>query len=82
MTKTLVINAHPKVDSTESFTLLALKNFLKTYKELNPTETIEQIDLYNEHIPMIDRTILNAREKLEKGEPINSEEQQLLDRTV
>ncbi|MDQ0899039.1 FMN-dependent NADH-azoreductase [Paenibacillus sp. V4I7] len=41
MTKTLIINAHPKVDSIDSYTLLVLNKFLKTYKELNPMETIE-----------------------------------------
>lgn len=45
-------------------------------------ETIEQINLYDVHIPMVDRTLLNARERLAKGEPLSNEDQLVLDRTV
>lgn len=45
-------------------------------------ETIEQINLYDVHIPMVDRALLNARERLAKGEPLSNEDQLVLDRTV
>lgn len=80
MDKMLIINAHPKVDSTSSFSLNVLHHFLKTYKELNPSETIEQINLYSEEVPAVDQTVLSAWDKLAKGEPITAEEQKVTSR--
>ncbi|MDR6550633.1 NAD(P)H-dependent oxidoreductase [Paenibacillus qinlingensis] len=80
MNKILIINAHPKVDSASSFSSNVLHHFLKTYKELNPSETIEQINLYSEEIPAIDHVVLSAWDKLAKGEPINAEEQKVTGR--
>ncbi|NOU87251.1 FMN-dependent NADH-azoreductase [Paenibacillus sp. LMG 31460] len=80
MNKMLVINAHPKVESTSSFSLQVLNHFLKAYKEQNQTETIEQINLYDDHVPAVDRTVLSAWEKLAKGEQLTSEEQEVTSR--
>ncbi|MDQ0877331.1 FMN-dependent NADH-azoreductase [Paenibacillus sp. V4I3] len=80
MNKMLVINAHPKVDSTSSFSLQVLNHFLKAYKEQNQTETIEQINLYDDHVPSVDRTVLSAWEKLAKGEQLTDEEQEVTSR--
>lgn len=80
MNKMLIINAHPKVDSTSSFSLNVLHHFLKTYKELNPSETIEQINLYSEEVPAVDQMVLSAWDKLAKGEPITAEEQKVTSR--
>lgn len=77
MEKLLVINAHPKVDSDTSVSLLVLHHFLETYKKMNPEGPIEQIDLYREHIPCIDRTYLSLQEKKKKGERLTEEEQVL-----
>lgn len=47
MSKLLVINAHPKVDSTSSFSQNVLNYFMKIYKENHSNdEVIEQINLY------------------------------------
>ncbi|MDQ0899105.1 MULTISPECIES: FMN-dependent NADH-azoreductase [unclassified Paenibacillus] len=78
--KMLIINAHPKIKSTSSVTLNVLDHFLKVYKELNPSETIEQIDLYSEEVPMVDQTVLSAWEKLAQGEQITAEEQKVTSR--
>jgi FMN-dependent NADH-azoreductase len=80
MNKMLVINAHPKVDSTSSFSLQVLNHFLKAYKEQNQTETIEQINLYDDHVPSVDRTVLSGWEKLAKGEQLTNEEQEVTSR--
>ncbi|REE91718.1 FMN-dependent NADH-azoreductase [Paenibacillus taihuensis] len=79
MAKMLIINAHPKVDSEDSFSLRVLEHFLKVYKQLNPAETIEQINLYEDEIPLIDRTYLQAREKIAKGMPLQDSEQSIID---
>lgn len=80
MDKMLIINAHPKVESATSFSLQVLRHFMKTYKGLNPEETVEQINLYDAHVPLVDRTVLSAWEKMGKGEPLTEEEQRITDR--
>jgi FMN-dependent NADH-azoreductase len=78
MSKLLVINAHPEVDSTSSFSLNVLNYFLKMYKERHSNdEVIEQINLYNDVIPMIDQTVLSAWGKQRNGEELTSEEQEI-----
>ncbi len=77
MEKLLVINAHPKVDADSSVSLQVLRHFLKTYKKLNPEGPIEQIDLYREHIPSIDRTFLSLQEKQRGDEHLTEAEQRL-----
>ncbi|MBP3967338.1 FMN-dependent NADH-azoreductase [Paenibacillus lignilyticus] len=81
MANMLIINAHPKVDSKESFSLRVLEHFLKEYKKFNPEDTIEQINLYEDYIPLIDRTLLEAREKMATGIALNDSEQSIIART-
>ncbi|MFS0838649.1 FMN-dependent NADH-azoreductase [Paenibacillus sp. 1P03SA] len=77
MENLLVINAHPKVDSDSSVSLQVLRHFLETYTKMNPKASVEQIDLYREHIPCIDRTFLSLQEKKGRNEPLTEEEQTL-----
>lgn len=81
MNKTLIINAHPKVDDTSSVSIKALNHFLVSYKELIPNnETIEQINLYDDVVPMIDKTVLSAWEKQGNGQELTGEEQKVTER--
>ncbi|MCU5329650.1 FMN-dependent NADH-azoreductase [Bacillus wiedmannii] len=78
MNKTLIINAHPKVDDTSSVSIKVLNHFLVSYKELIPNnETIEQINLYDDVVPMIDKTVLSAWEKQGNGQKLTDEEQKV-----
>lgn len=77
MEKLLVINAHPKVETDSSVSLQVLHHFLETYKKMNPKAPIEQIDLYREHIPCIDRTFLSLQEKKGRDECLTEEEKTL-----
>ncbi|TLS50785.1 FMN-dependent NADH-azoreductase [Paenibacillus antri] len=81
MNKMLILNAHPMVDAADSFSLRVFHHFLRVYKELNPTENIEQINLYEADIPLVDRAFLEAREKLAKGAALSKAEQHIVDRT-
>lgn len=74
MSKTLIINAHPKIDSASSFSLNVLDHFLKVYQQSKPGETIEQINLYSDEVPAVDQTVLSAWEKLAKGKSITADE--------
>ncbi|MED1382390.1 FMN-dependent NADH-azoreductase [Bacillus mycoides] len=81
MNKTLIINAHPKVDDTSSVSIKVLNHFLVSYKELIPNnETIEQINLYDDVVPMIDNTVLSAWEKQGNGQKLTAEEQKVTER--
>ncbi|MED3273023.1 FMN-dependent NADH-azoreductase [Bacillus thuringiensis serovar silo] len=81
MNKTLIINAHPKVDDTSSVSIKVLNHFLVSYKELIPNnETIEQINLYDDVVPMIDKTVLSAWEKQGNGQQLTDEEQKVTER--
>ncbi|MEW9701211.1 FMN-dependent NADH-azoreductase [Paenibacillus sp. SI8] len=76
----LVINAHPKVESASSVSLNVLNHFKHVYKELNPNETIDQVNLYGEEIPSIDQTVLSALGKLANGEQLVEEEKRVTER--
>ena len=81
MNKTLIINAHPKVDDTSSVSLQVFNHFLKAYIELIPdSEAIEQINLYSDEVPMIDKTVLSAWEKQRKEQDLTSQEQKVTER--
>jgi FMN-dependent NADH-azoreductase len=81
MNKTLIINAHPKVDDTSSISLQVFNYFLKAYKELiSDSEAIEQINLYSDVVPMVDQTVLSAWEKQRKEEELTFEEQKVTER--
>ncbi|HHZ5404781.1 FMN-dependent NADH-azoreductase [Bacillus cereus] len=81
MNKTLIINAHPKVDDPSSVSIKVLNHFLVSYKELIPNnEMIEQINLYDDVVPMIDKTVLSAWEKQGNGQKLTDEEQKVTER--
>ncbi|OPA77830.1 FMN-dependent NADH-azoreductase [Paenibacillus selenitireducens] len=81
MSKLLVINAHPEVDSTSSFSLNVFNYFMKIYKEKHSNdEVIEQINLYKDVVPMLDQTVLSAWGKLKTGQELTSREQEVTER--
>ncbi|MEH7390895.1 FMN-dependent NADH-azoreductase [Bacillus sp. JJ1474] len=81
MNKTLIINAHPNIDDTSSVSLQVFNHFLEAYKELIPdSEVIEQINLYSDVVPMIDKTVLSAWEKQRKEQELTSQEQKVTER--
>ena len=81
MNKTLIINAHPKVDDTSSVSIKVFKHFFFFFKELiSNNKTIEQINLYDDVVPMIDKTVLSAWEKQGNGQELTREEQKVTER--
>lgn len=76
MTKVLYITAHPH-DDTQSYSMAVGKAFIETYKEVNPSHEIVNIDLYKENIPEIDVDVFSGWGKLQSGkgfEELSSEE--------
>lgn len=81
MSKLLIINAHPESDSKTSASLNVFNYFLKVYKEKHSNdEVIEQINLYDEEVPMLDKTVFSAWQKQRIGEELTSQEKELTDR--
>ncbi|TCZ80762.1 FMN-dependent NADH-azoreductase [Paenibacillus albiflavus] len=81
MSKLLIINAHPEVDSTSSFSLNVFNYFMKIYMEKHSNdEVIEQINLYKDIVPMIDQTVLTAWGKLRIGQELTNREQEVTER--
>ncbi|MFF2089488.1 FMN-dependent NADH-azoreductase [Paenibacillus sp. NPDC058174] len=81
MSKLLVINAHPEVESASSYSLNVLNYFLGQYKEQQSSdEDIEQINLYSDSVPAIDETVLRAWGKQRNGEELTIEEQEVTGR--
>ncbi|WP_333880727.1 FMN-dependent NADH-azoreductase [Lysinibacillus capsici] len=81
MRKLLVINAHPEVESKTSLSLQVLDHFLGTYKEnKQDDEVIEQINLYKDVVPMIDKIVLSGWEHSRNGDPLTHEENEVLER--
>jgi len=75
LSKLLVINAHPEFDSTTSVSLVGLRNFMDFYQEENSDEEIiEQINLDDDYIPQLDKTIFTAWNKQANNEKLTDEE--------
>ncbi|UJF33531.1 NAD(P)H-dependent oxidoreductase [Paenibacillus hexagrammi] len=66
MSKVLYITANPANEET-SFSLSVGRAFLNTYKSLNPSDEIVELDLYNMSIPLIDADILAGWGALRSG---------------
>lgn len=66
MSKLLVIKAHP-LAADKSRSVAALEVFLDSYKETNPTDVVEFLDLYTDDIPEIDGDLLAAWDALRSG---------------
>ncbi|MBO7746201.1 NAD(P)H-dependent oxidoreductase [Paenibacillus sp. MWE-103] len=77
MEQLLVINAHPTVDPSMSYSLQVRDRFLETYRQENPKAAISEINLFAEEIPQIDATVLSAWSKLEGDQPLTDEERRV-----
>lgn len=66
MSKLLVVKAHP-LTKEESRSVMALDTFLEVYRQENPTDEIEILDVYNDFIPEIDAELLAAWGALRTG---------------
>lgn len=70
MEKVLYITANPKEES-KSFGLQVGREFINEYKISNKNIQVTEIDLYSDYIPLIDKDILNAWDKLGSGVEFN-----------
>ena len=70
MANLLYITAHP-FDDTQSYSMAVGKEFIKSYKKLNPNDEIVHLDVYKADIPYLDADVFNGWNKLRSGTPLH-----------
>ncbi|UQN09514.1 NAD(P)H-dependent oxidoreductase [Deinococcus sp. QL22] len=75
----LMVKANPK-PTAESYCLRLGQQFCTAYAAAHPETIITELDLYRDHIPLIDSEIMSAWGKLAKREDLTYSEQNKLDR--
>ncbi|MBA4495737.1 FMN-dependent NADH-azoreductase [Paenactinomyces guangxiensis] len=79
MATVLYITANPKPEYL-SVSLQVGREFLNTYKSVNPQDTIIELDLYKIDIPLLDSDVFKGWQKSVKGFPLNISERRKLNR--
>ncbi|HEL2383341.1 TPA: NAD(P)H-dependent oxidoreductase [Streptococcus suis] len=79
MAKLLIVKAHP-LDAQKSYAVRALEEFQTRYASLHPEDKIETVDVFEDQIPALDKSLLEAMGSVKKGEAISTEQAEKLDR--
>ncbi|NQJ69397.1 FMN-dependent NADH-azoreductase [Streptococcus suis] len=79
MANLLIVKAHP-LDPQKSYALRALEEFQTRYASLHPEDKIEIVDVFEDQIPAVDKPLLEAMGAAKKGEAINPEQAERLNR--
>lgn len=69
----LFVTANPK-ETSESYGLQLAETFLEAYKEENPSDTIERLNLFEENIPPLEKAALAMWEQQGQAKPDHMEE--------
>ncbi|MBP6171239.1 MAG: NAD(P)H-dependent oxidoreductase [Streptococcus sp.] len=79
MATVLIVKAHP-LDPQKSYALRALEEFETRFASLHPEDRIEIVDVFEDQIPTLDKPLLEAMAAAKKGEEIESEQAERLER--
>lgn len=79
MATVLIVKAHP-LDAQKSYALRALEEFQTRYVSLHPEYRIETVDVFEDQIPALDKSLLEAMGAAKKGIEISPEQAEQLDR--
>ncbi|HUU30364.1 MAG TPA: NAD(P)H-dependent oxidoreductase [archaeon] len=71
----LHINASPRAE--RSYSLKAARAFIGSYLKAHPGDTLENIDLYTEELPVFDGPVVAARYRIMHGEKHTAEDARL-----
>ena len=66
----LLIKGTPKREE-DSRSMEVVRHFVEAFKKENPSANIKEIDVYKEAVPIIDTDVVNAWDKLAKGEALS-----------
>ena len=78
MARLLIVKAHP-LDSKTSYALRALEDFICLYQEEYPTDSIEEVDVFDD-IPILDKALLEAMSLAKKGQGLSPSQEKNLGR--
>lgn len=78
MARLLIVKAHP-LDSKASYALRALEDFICLYKKEHPTDSIEEVDVFDD-IPLLDKDLLEAMSLAKKGQTLSPSQEKNLAR--
>lgn len=78
MANVLIVKAHP-LDAQKSYALRALEEFQTRYASLHPEDQIVVVDVFEDQIPALDKSLLEAMGAAKKGEVISPEQAERLD---
>ena len=73
MANLLIVKAHP-LDPQKSYALRALEEFQTRYASLRPEDQIAVVDVFEDQIPALDKSLLEAMGAAKKGESISPEQ--------
>ena len=76
MARLLIVKAHP-LDSKTSYALRALEDFICLYQEEYPTDSIEEVDVFDD-IPILDKDLLEAMSLAKKGRTLSPSQEKNL----
>ncbi|MGQ7355875.1 FMN-dependent NADH-azoreductase [Streptococcus suis] len=79
MSTVLLVKAHP-LDAQKSYAVRALEDFQARYASLHPEDKIEIVDVFEDQVPALDKSLLEAMGAVKKGESISPEQAERLDR--
>lgn len=79
MATVLIVKAHP-LDAQKSYALRAMEEFQTRYASLHPEDKIEIVDVFEDQIPALDKSLLAAMGAAKKDEAINPEQAERLNR--
>ncbi|ADV65757.1 FMN-dependent NADH-azoreductase [Deinococcus maricopensis] len=79
MTNILYVRGTPK-STEQSYSLRLAEHFLSTYTAEHPNATVTELDLYEDHIPLIDEDVMNGWGKLAQQAELNHHEQRKVER--
>jgi len=79
MSNVLVVKAHP-LTKKESRTLTILDDFLSSYQNNYPNDSVEYLDVYEDDIPEIDKDILTGWSNLQQGTEISTDQAKKIER--
>lgn len=75
MANVLYVKVNPKQDNF-SFSARLANSFLDEYKKANPNDEVTMLDVYNDHIPLIDGDVLSAWGKFASNQELTAAEQE------
>ena len=76
MARLLIVKARP-LDSKTSYALRALEDFICLYQEEYPTDSIEEVDVFDD-IPILDKDLLEAMSLAKKGRTLSPSQEKNL----